>query len=334
MNQPKNKHVLLKPKPKWVGRLGNNILILINMLTLGKLQNKSVYIPPNERINTEIINYANNTTKDYKEEYVLNPFFLGHTKFFRNNVIYKNKKEIISDITKLLRLEKYYDTFEQIFLDSSQEEHVIDPTGLYIHIRSTDVHKSNHPNTIVYSQPPISFYLKVIEDNNFNNVYLLSDDNNNFIIQALKKILKEKCHIIRENSPIKALNILRLCNNVCTSTSSFCTIPIFLSPPTIVKNVYTYSYLTNIFHHWFLSDLFETKNIKNNNISNIKFNIYSIKNYPYMKNCSNNYDLYKDIENPLWWKNGNENFKFNWKFDQETKNIMLNHSIKDVVKIL
>jgi hypothetical protein len=325
---------LLKSKPEWSGRFGNNILILINMLTLGKLQKKSVYISPNELINTEIINYANNTTKDYKEEYVLNPFFLGHTKFFRNNVIYKNKKEIISDITNLLKLEKYYDTFEQIFLDSFQEEHIIDPTGLYIHIRSTDVYTSNHPNTIVYSQPPLSFYLKVIEDNNFNNIYILSDDNNSFIIQSLKNILKEKCHIVAEKNPIRALNILRRCKNICTSTSSFCTIPIFLSPSNIVKNVYTYTYLTNIFHHWFLSDLFHTENIYNNTIENIKFNIYQINKYKFMDNCFINDNLYTDIDNSLWWKNGNKDFQFNWRFNNDTKNDMLNHNIKDVVKIL
>jgi hypothetical protein len=338
MNQPNNnKHILLKPKPKWMGRLGNNITQLIYMLSLGKFQNKFVLIRENKKyqIKSEIINYTINDTKkiEYQEEYILNPFFLSHTKFFRNNITYTHKKQIIYDVIKILNLEKHYDTFENLFTDDLQKEYLIDQTALYIHIRSTDVY-ANHPNTIVYSQPPLSFYLKVIEDNNFNNIYILSDDNNSFIIQSLKNILKEKCHIIAEKNPTRALNILRRCKNICTSTSSFCTTPIFLSPSNIVKNVYTYSYLTNIFHHWFLSDLFHTENIYNNTIENIKFNIYQINKYKFMDNCFINDNLYTNIDNSLWWKNGNKDFQFNWKFDDDAKNIMLNHNIKDVVKIL
>lgn len=333
-------NILLIPKPTWSGRFGNNITQLINLLSLGKFKNKDVFIPSNRKyqIKSQIINYKDNNTKktQYQKEYVLNPFHLNHTKIFRNNIFYNHKKEIINDLIQALHIYKKQDIFKDLFstTDNHEEKPCTDPSALYIHIRSTDVYTANNHNTRVHSQPPLSFYLKVIEDNNFEKIYILSDDNNNFIIQNLKTIFKTRCKIIIENNPVRSWNILRNCNHICTSTSSFCTTSILLSAPEIIKNVYTYNYLTNIFHHWFLSNLFDTENIYNNCIENIKFHIYQIKNYEFMDNCFINDNLYSDIDNSLWWKNGNKDFQFNWKFDNDTKNTMLNHNTKDVVKIL
>jgi hypothetical protein len=333
---------LLKSKPKWSGRFGNNITQLINIITLGLYHQSYVYIDSLsgykikynqilDCIHRKIITDKNtiiDLENSLKHQYIINPYFLGHSKFFRTNIDYNQKiasRYYINDILK-----QNDDNFT--FLFSDHISHIIDEKALYIHIRSSDIYNGSKGSN-VYAQPPLSFYIKVIEDHQFRKIYILSDNNNSFLVKNLKNIYGNNCAILNANAR-DSFDILCRCKHICTSTSSFCTTAIFLSPENIYKNVYTYSYLTNIFHHWFLSDLFETKNIKNNNISNIKFNIYSIKNYPYMKNCSNNYDLYKDIGNPLWWKNGNENFKFNWKFDNDTKNIMLNYNTKDVLKML
>ena len=83
-------NTLLVSKPTWSGRFGNNITQLIYILSLGKFQNKSVLIKENKKykIKSKIIDYATNNIEkvEYQEEYILNPFFLSHTKFFRNNI--------------------------------------------------------------------------------------------------------------------------------------------------------------------------------------------------------------------------------------------------------
>ena len=48
-----------------------------------------------------------------------------------------------------------------------------DPNYLYIHIRNVDIFiKIINPN---YSQPPLCFYQKIINENNFTNIFLLSN---------------------------------------------------------------------------------------------------------------------------------------------------------------
>lgn len=53
-----------------------------------------------------------------------------------------------------------------------------------------------------------------------------------------------------------------------------------------------------------------------------------------MNNCFINNNLYKNVDDPSWWKNGNKDFQFYWKFDNYTKNTMINHKTQDIVRIL
>lgn len=324
-------------KPKWSGRLGNNITQLIHSLAFAKFFKYIILVPKNNYIGNSslLINYYNDTIQinNLQEEsdhnnikYIYNPFFLSHKNFYRTTITYNHKRDIVKDILFLID-----NNFNNLF--STNNNYNIDSKSLYIHIRSTDIYKTNHPNTIVYSQPPLSFYNKIIEDNNFNKIYILSDNNNNFVINSLQTKYGDYCNIIDAKNPIDAFNILRLCNHLCVSTSSFSTTAAFLHSSKDIKNIYGYNYLTNIFHHWFLSDLFSTENISNNNITDIKFHIYKINNYKFMDNCFINKNLYTNIDAVDWWKNGNNNFKFNWKFNIETQNLMLNHSIKDIEKL-
>jgi hypothetical protein len=333
---------LLKSKPKWTGRFGNNITQLINIITLGLYHQTYLYIDSLSDYNikyNQILDCIHRkiiTDKDtiidlensLEHQYIINPYFLGHSKFFRTNIDYNQKIASRYYIHNILKQND--DNF--IFLFSDQVDHIIDEKALYIHIRSSDIYNGSKGSN-VYAQPPLSFYIKVIEDHQFRKIYILSDDNNSFLVQNLKNIYGGNCTILNTNAR-DSFDILCRCNNICTSTSSFCTTAIFLSPENVYKNVYTYSYLTNIFHHWFLSDLFETQNIYNNYIDNICFNIYDIQEYNPFNHCSINENLYASFDDPIWWKNGNKDFQFSWKFDHETKNLILNHNIKNVIKIL
>ena len=61
-----------------------------------------------------------------------------------------------------------------------------DPNYLYFHIRSGDIFiKSINPN---YSQPPLCFYQKIINENNFTNFFLSSNNNENLCVDTLLKL--------------------------------------------------------------------------------------------------------------------------------------------------
>ena len=58
-----------------------------------------------------------------------------------------------------------------------------DPDDLYINIRGGDIF-----DTMIvarYSQPPLCFYEKVINDNKFKNIYIISNDRKNVVLDAL-----------------------------------------------------------------------------------------------------------------------------------------------------
>ena len=55
-----------------------------------------------------------------------------------------------------------------------------EPDDLYMHIRGGDIFTYLPLN--VYSQPPLCFYEKVIQTNNFKNIYLISQDNLNVVV--------------------------------------------------------------------------------------------------------------------------------------------------------
>ena len=61
----------------------------------------------------------------------------------------------------------------------------ISKKDLYIHLRSGDIYKKNAHGK--YSQPPLCFYSNILNNFNFGNIYLISNDNNNPIINRLTK---------------------------------------------------------------------------------------------------------------------------------------------------
>ena len=59
----------------------------------------------------------------------------------------------------------------------------IDSKALYINIRGGDIFSSYiHPS---YSQPPLCFYEKIINNNKFKNIYIISKDRQNPVLNAL-----------------------------------------------------------------------------------------------------------------------------------------------------
>ena len=61
-----------------------------------------------------------------------------------------------------------------------------DINDLYIHIRSGDIFLNRNPEYASdYAQPPLCFYERIIKENNFNKIYIISQDRGNPVIDKL-----------------------------------------------------------------------------------------------------------------------------------------------------
>ena len=91
------------------------------------------------------------------------------------------------------------------------------PDDLYIHIRGGDIFKPN-PST-AYAQPPLCFYERIINNNKFNDIYIISMDRRNIVLNAL--LNKYKNIIYKHNSYEYDIALLINAFNIAASISSF-----------------------------------------------------------------------------------------------------------------
>ena len=94
-----------------------------------------------------------------------------------------------------------------------------DRNDLYIHIRSGDIFK-RRPNT-VYALPPLCFYQKILNNFFFKNIYIVSENRKNPIINLLTKEFPEIIFI--DNYIETDAAILSNAYNIVGSMSSFLT---------------------------------------------------------------------------------------------------------------
>lgn len=72
-----------------------------------------------------------------------------------------------------------------IYTDDPQYDY---ENGLFVHIRSGDIFKTNHPHP-KYMQPPLDYYLKIFHLEKSRPVYIFHEDTQNPVVNALKLIL-------------------------------------------------------------------------------------------------------------------------------------------------
>ena len=122
---------------------------------------------------------------------------------------------------------------------------IIDPDDLYIHIRSGDIFNV-YINTL-YSQPPLCFYKKVLNDFKFKNIYLITQDSANPVISELLRIYPKI--IYKKNSVSKDISLLSNAFNIIGSVSSFFVSIVKLNDN--LKNIWEYNIyrITEKFRH-------------------------------------------------------------------------------------
>ena len=110
-----------------------------------------------------------------------------------------------------------------------------DPHDLYIHIRSGKIFGNSFIHSS-YGQPPLCFYEKIINDYNFNKIYIIAQNKANIIINKL--IYKYQNIIYKKNLLDEDIASLVYAYNIVGSISSFFVMNIKLNDN--LKNVWEY----------------------------------------------------------------------------------------------
>ena len=232
-------------------RIGNALIVLNNLINIcinikckniimpqGSLRNiikKPIFI---KDFNITISPYPNNFKKDTNIYIDFNVFFFRYKNSSNKIRLSIIKEEVLNNIPK----------------------YNANINDLYIHIRSGDIFLNS--SNIYYSQPPLCFYQKIIDENKYNNIYLFSNGYENPIINRLFKIYP-KIKYINNNEQL-AIAIIINAYNLVISTSTFPITLIWLNNN--LKNLYLYNLLN-----------LEYLRIINDNFKYVNYNIYKME---------------------------------------------------------
>lgn len=218
---------------EWYGRFGNNIISLLNLICLAKIRNFQIQF----NISHDLLNidqlssffiYKN---YNYDDSIILTPY----NCFYKIHGIFENiKQQIIfmhSDIAKQYIL--------PIIKDSQFNNDNFDDT-LLIHIRGGDIFVNPQ---IFYIQPPLQYYYNIIDNSNYKNILIISEDKQN---PCIDKLL-EKYNNIKFQSESLLYDFYTLLNGVhiVSSNSTFIYTVFILSDK--VKKIYYNEYMPKLY---------------------------------------------------------------------------------------
>ena len=159
------------------GHVGNALMMLNNLLNICiNINCKNIIIPGGlEKIIKRPIFYKDNNITIFPNTFKFKPqidiSLSKHSAFY---FIYKNKPHEIR--LKIIR-EEVINNIPKFKTNENE---------LFLNIRSGDVF-INHINHM-YSQPPLCFYQKIIKENKFDHIYILSNGHENPVVDKLLKI--------------------------------------------------------------------------------------------------------------------------------------------------
>lgn len=164
-----------------VGRFGNNLIQLINALSLAEKLNTPLVTFNFTHFKARVINIKVNEPTSKK--------IIEHTFYYQVKKRFPEyEKPSESDVER-------YKKYILPILDYELQPQYDYDNGLFIHIRSGDIFASNHPHQ-KYMQPPLDYYVKIINlesKKNANNklgqpIYIFYEDDRNPTVNALKTL--------------------------------------------------------------------------------------------------------------------------------------------------
>ena len=241
------------------GNMGNALFIMNNLINICEnIICKNVIIP--ETLGDIIKNKIKiNFSKHKKNEITILP------------PSYKKEMNITLNLNGyLVFIFRYKDKKHKLFLDTVKDEvlnnlpaYKANPDDLYINIRSGDVFVNIMHSS--YSQPPLCFYQKIIQENKYQNIYLISNGKENPLVDILLKLYPNIKYM--HGTPIEDMSVLVNAYNLVLPISSFPYAAIRFNDN--LKNLFIYDIMVEtISVRWYAEDYY---------FQNMKFNIYKMK---------------------------------------------------------
>ena len=241
------------------GNMGNALFIMNNLINICEnIKCKNVIIP--ETLGDIIKNKIKiNFSKHKKNEITILP------------PSYKKEMNITLNLNGyLVFIFRYKDKKHKLFLDTVKDEvlnnlpaYKANPDDLYINIRSGDVFVNIMHSS--YSQPPLCFYQKIIQENKYQNIYLISNGKENPLVDILLKLYPNIKYM--HGTPIEDMSVLVNVYNLVLPISSFPYAAIRFNDN--LKNLFIYDIMVEtISVRWYAEDYY---------FQNMKFNIYKMK---------------------------------------------------------
>jgi len=169
----------------WYGRFGNNIIAICNgIYTARKYKGKLTFMP-HPIIRQKPFNFS--------EDENLIPYqanFYEFNEYFKENLPINELYNLIH--TYIINL------IPKININLTEKD-------LVIHIRSGDIFLPQFYD-FNYTQPPLTYYLNIIENNQYENIYLVAEDYRNPVINQLLEEIPTIRAIIGQNNNSTVLN--------------------------------------------------------------------------------------------------------------------------------
>jgi len=210
----------------WYGRLGNNIIQLKNAIQIAIYYNYNIILPYHKYFTTTYIIINDKVNID-------DTIFIDDNFYYAINNIDKNLFN--ENIDKTISILKEYFSIKNI--------PSLNKNDLIIHIRSGDIFYTI-PTHNAYIVPPLSYYVNIINNNNFDNITIIAEDNINPCINKLLELYpKIKFNKQSLDDDIK---LILATTNIIESFGSFTTSLLLLSDNII--NIYRTSYQSSHFN--------------------------------------------------------------------------------------
>lgn len=198
--------------PQWYGRLGNNLLSVLNAIHLAVMQGHTIVrFPPHELFTQTEIRLSDGDD---------NPTIIPMANMDPGEADPK---------LDLHTLRQYFQAHVKDVCTVTSDLSVPDDT-LYIHLRSGDIFVHPHPK---YVQPPMSYYNRIIQ--NYDNIVLISENRLNPCVQALLDKYTSKI-VWRPQSMMADLRALASATHLVGSFSTFTLAAFILN--TRIRNFY------------------------------------------------------------------------------------------------
>lgn len=255
----------------WFGRLGNNIIQIINALHIAICLKTNVYLSSHSFFKENSI-VINKEVPHSKYNCIIDSGYFFYQSTQNQEYFRKNYDEV------RLRLKSIF-TIDTDTLDYDKNEN-----NLLIHIRGGDIIIPNKGQPD-YPLPPISFYDYIIQSKDWENIKIISEDKNWIVDTLLNKY--PKCTFKIQSLYDDILEILRS-KNIIISVGTF--IPALIVLANNQKNVYKISnlnfqnlepYFSHNYIQFNLDDYFKTAGKWSNTHSQLEL----VKTYQF-KNCS------------------------------------------------